>query len=54
MTKVNKHEGKPVFASREEYEAFRKRYRERVVPALKEYAEAHARSQDKAKRRWVD
>jgi hypothetical protein len=47
-------EGMPVFETREDYERFYRGYCERVVPALRGYVLAHAKSEERARKHWVD
>ena len=42
-----------VFSSQKEYESFRKSYRENVTPRLQQHAQAHHKSQERAKKRRV-
>jgi len=49
----NRKDTRPVFANRECYEEYRKSFRERVLPALKKYKEAHIKSVEKSMTHFV-
>jgi hypothetical protein len=53
LTNENAQQPESFFASKEEYEEFRRKFSDEVTPKLEHYREARQQSEAEAKQRWT-